>query len=244
MLRRLLTSGGDIRTTLAMLLLEIPIILFSLSMHELAHGFVAYKCGDNTAKAFGRLTLNPLKHLDPIGTLCMFLMGFGWAKPVPVNMRYFKKPKRDLVLVSIAGPAANFILALIFALLHTGLNAVVFMNDGYNFLTGQYYSTAVGVVALLFQLGIIMNLYLGIFNLVPLPPLDGSKILMCALPGQAAAKYARVQAYTRYIFLGIVALSWVAPVVSNILFLPVSWPADRLADLLINGLSNLVLKLM
>lgn len=233
MLRSLLTSGGDIRTTLATLLLEIPIILLSLSVHELAHGFVAYKCGDGTAKAFGRLTLNPLKHLDPLGAICMFLTGYGWAKPVPINTRYFKKPKRDLVLVSLAGPVSNFLLAVVFAALYSLVFLAVLLTD---IPTG-----VADALFMLFMLGVLLNLSLGAFNLVPLPPLDGSKILMCLLPGRIAAKYARVEVYARYILLGLVIASYAAPGLVEILFLPISWPVSKLYPLLINGFCRLIL---
>lgn len=222
MLRALLTSK-DIKTTLMIILLEIPIVLFSLSAHELSHGFVAYKCGDGTAKAFGRLTLNPIRHLDPIGALCLLFLGFGWAKPVPVNMRYLRKPKRDMVLVSLAGPCANFLLALIFALVRAGLWAL-------SLHTGFGTAKAAGILILATELGILLNLGLGLFNLTPLPPLDGSKILMGLLPNRAAAKYARIEAYSRYIFLGIIIATWI-PGLSRLLFFPLDWSIEKLFSL-------------
>ena len=107
MLRYLMTGGNDPKQYVIHLLLCIPIILLSLSLHETMHGYVAYKLGDPTAKNLGRLTLNPLKHLDPLGFLCMLLMGFGWANPVPINTRYFKNPRRDMAISAIAGPLSN-----------------------------------------------------------------------------------------------------------------------------------------
>ena len=114
MLRYLLTSGGDTREYVIHILLCLPIILLALSLHETAHGFVAYKLGDPTAKNLGRLTLNPIKHLDPVGFLCMILAGFGWANPVPINTRCFKNPRRDMALSAAAGPISNFLLAVVF----------------------------------------------------------------------------------------------------------------------------------
>ena len=99
-----LLGGGDLRSWLIQILLSLPIVLLALCVHETAHGYVAYKLGDPTARNLGRLTLNPLKHLDPIGFICMLLFGFGWATPVPINTRYFKKPKRDMALSALAGP--------------------------------------------------------------------------------------------------------------------------------------------
>ena len=118
MLDYLITGDGDWRTYAIHLLLSLPIILFALSLHETAHGFVASRLGDPTAKNLGRLTLNPLKHLDPIGFICMLLFGFGWAHPVPINSRYFKKPRRDIALTSLAGPVSNLLAAVCFALLY------------------------------------------------------------------------------------------------------------------------------
>ena len=221
MLRSLLFSG-DFKNTLIILLLELPIILFSLSAHECAHGFVAYKCGDSTAKAFGRLTLNPFKHLDLFGTLCMFLVGFGWAKPVPINMRYFKNPKRDLLLVSLAGPVSNFLIAIVFALLRAGIFGLAML------MKVSPFSKVLFILTLATELGIMLNLGLGLFNLIPIPPLDGSKVLMCALPNNAAAKYAQIERYSSYIIMIIVLVSYVFPQI----FFPLDWLVKSLFSLL------------
>ena len=106
-----IAAGADVRQVLPQIALIAICVLFALTFHECAHGFIAYKLGDPTARNLGRLTLDPVKHLDPIGTLCMLLFGYGWAKPVPVNSRYFKKPKRDMALTAIAGPVSNLILS-------------------------------------------------------------------------------------------------------------------------------------
>ena len=117
MLRQIL-SGNSPREYLIAFIMCLPVMMLSLSVHESAHGFIAHKCGDDTAYNFGRITLNPLKHLDPIGFLCMMLVGFGWAKPVPVNSRNFRNHKRGMILTALAGPASNLILGFLFAIMY------------------------------------------------------------------------------------------------------------------------------
>ena len=161
-------------------LLTIPAALIALSVHEFAHAYAAYRLGDPTARSLGRMTINPAKHLDPLGTVCMVLFRFGWAKPVPINPRYFKDPRKGMALSCAAGPLSNLILAVLGALLFklTLLlgNSVLpsFPNEiVYNFFfyLSQFF--------LLFH---YLNLSLCIFNLIPLPPLDGSRILYVFLP--------------------------------------------------------------
>ena len=118
---RYMLQGGQIQSYLVALLLSLPVVLLSLSLHECAHGYVAYKCGDPTARNMGRLSLNPMRHLDPVGFGCMLLVGFGWANPVPVNTRYFRKPKRDMALTALAGPLANLSLAFLAVPCYLGL---------------------------------------------------------------------------------------------------------------------------
>ncbi len=162
--------GSSITSIVATLLA----VLLAITFHETAHGFVAYKLGDQTAKNQGRLTLNPLAHLDPVGALMMFIAGFGWAKPVPVNPFYFNGDRtKGMMLVSVAGPLTNLILSFAAYFIYAaggGFVTVPFMNV---FLTQM----------------IVLNIYLAIFNLIPIPPLDGSKILAGFLPRAAAYKY-------------------------------------------------------
>jgi len=151
----------------------IAVLLFSIVFHEVSHGYVAYRLGDPTAKEAGRLTLNPLKHLDPMGVLffvamiVFFHIGVGWAKPVPIDPRYFRHPRRDILLVSIAGPGSNFILAL-------AGTAILYLWA----LAG----TPLAAVADVLVLFIIINLLLMAFNLIPIPPLDGSRVLTMISP--------------------------------------------------------------
>ncbi|MFW6282255.1 MAG: site-2 protease family protein [bacterium] len=152
----------------------IPVILLSLSVHEFSHGMVSYKLGDPTPEQAGRLTLNPISHLDPIGTLVLITTTrFGWAKPVPVNPRYYKNPRRGMMFVGLAGPGSNILLAFLFVLIAKLLG---FIGLNVNLIFPR---TAVEIF---FQLAIIINLGLAVFNLLPIPPLDGSKILRGVLP--------------------------------------------------------------
>lgn len=174
------------------MLISIPALLIAITFHELSHGYMSYLLGDPTAKQEGRLTLNPIKHLDPIGALGLLFFHFGWAKPVPINPFYYKNRKLGIVLVSIAGPMANFILALITTLIIKGIlmaNMVTANTLVFDFL---------GIL-------VMYNLSLGIFNLIPLPPLDGSKIVASLLP----EKY-EMWAYQneRYFMLTLFALMY------------------------------------
>ncbi|MBR5859464.1 MAG: site-2 protease family protein, partial [Clostridia bacterium] len=168
MLYSILSSGGSMSEKLLLLLISVLALLPALTVHEWAHGYTAYKLGDSTAKADGRLSLNPLDHLDPFGTLMLLLVGFGWAKPVPVNTRYFKKPRRDFALTSLAGPISNILLGFVSTLLYV---FAVYACSAWSVSE----MTAM-VVINVFYFSALYNLGLGLFNLIPLPPLDGSNI--------------------------------------------------------------------
>ncbi len=167
-------------------------ILFALTIHEFSHGYAAYKLGDDTAKRAGRLTLNPLKHLDPIGTIMLFIAKIGWAKPVPINPYNFKNMKRDIAIVSLAGPFANFISAIAFSII-------------FNLL---YSPTAPqNIFILIIFYTIFINIALGLFNLIPIPPLDGSKIFGALLPDRLYYKYQQFERKGMFLFIAIILIS-------------------------------------
>lgn len=209
-----LISGQDsFKSVLIQLLITIPIVLISLTVHEFSHGYASYLLGDNTARDYGRLTLNPLKHLDPIGTICMLLFGFGWAKPCPVNPRYYKHPRSGMAITAAAGPLSNIILAF--------LN-VIFMNlVGIIPVSGEGFGTTIVSVAyLFFYLMSLMNLYLAVFNLIPVPPLDGSRIVYIFLPTKI---YFGIMKYERYIQIALLVLLYLGVFDGTI-----GWVADKI----------------
>jgi Zn-dependent protease len=177
----------------------IPVLVFSMSLHELSHGLVAYKLGDPTAKMRGRLTLNPIKHMDPLGTAMFFITAiipnsfiFGWAKPVPVSPYYFKSRQRGMMLVGIAGPLTNFALAVIFAVVLNVMRPVLLQpNPG---------AVRDWLVTLLF-LALQVNVVLGVFNLIPIPPLDGSRVVGGFLPRRAYDVWVSIDRYGIFIII-------------------------------------------
>lgn len=206
----------DIAGVAAQVLALIFVIVCILPLHELAHGWVAYKLGDPTAKLERRLTLNPLASVDPIGTVWLFLFGFGWAKPVPVDPRYFKKPKRDMAIVALAGPVSNLLAALVGAFILFGIIAFAPYNRVVNFIVDllSYYVT--------------VNVTLAAFNLLPIPPLDGSRILGAFLSDRALATYYRYQnVFMMVLFVMMFSGAFSGPLyaVENVLTRGISWVA-------------------
>jgi Zn-dependent protease len=203
----------EIHGFLMSLLIRAPGILIGITIHEWAHGFVALWRGDHTARQAGRLSLNPLAHLDPLGTLMLVFGPFGWAKPVPVNYHNLNNPKRDMILVSLAGPVSNIMCAGIIGLI------IRFWNPSLiDFSTGQY------LFAIL-KVAFLINIGLSFFNLLPIPPLDGSNILMGFLPQQKIPGYLNLMRHVPMIFLVCIFLEWAlhVPIISwilNPLFIP------------------------
>lgn len=192
------------------LLITALCVFLSLSVHEFAHGLAAYKMGDDTASLSGRLSLNPLRHLDPIGALCLFFFGFGWARPVPVNPMRFQKKKAGMVITSLAGPFSNFILAFL---------SVFFMRLLKFAPTQGIFGQVAYLCLILTQNLAIMNISLALFNLIPIPPLDGSKVLNAILPARI---YFKIMQYERYGFIVLILLINI-PIVMRLLNFCVIW---------------------
>ncbi len=175
-------------------------LLGAVTFHELAHGYVAYRLGDPTAKLAGRLTLNPIKHLDFLGTLVFIVTQMiGWAKPVPVNPYNLRNPRRDMIWVSLAGPVTNLLIAVLSALLYKMVVALPVQNV-------FFIKKVLVPVALMLQISVILNIGLAVFNAIPIPPLDGSKILMGILPPRQALAYSKIEPYGFFIILALIFL--------------------------------------
>lgn len=180
------------------LILLLPPLLFALTFHEAAHGWMALRLGDPTAKLLGRLTLNPLAHLDPLGTLIFIIPPhIGWAKPVPVDVRYLKHPRRDMMWIALAGPVSNVILAFLFGMILRGMNAV-----GHDFSNSPAERALVNMVAW----SVVLNLSLAAFNLIPIFPLDGSKVLTGLLSPTAAARFQQLEPVGPILLLGLILI--------------------------------------
>ena len=189
-------------------------LLFAITVHEVAHGYVARRLGDRTAEMLGRLTLNPIKHVDPVGTILVpaFLMMaggfiFGWAKPVPVDARNMKNPKRDMALVAVAGPLANLGMALIWALV---------AKLGLALAAASPWASV--PLVLMGKIGILLNLILLVLNLLPLPPLDGGRVLVGLLPGRLGARVAQIEPYGLFILVGLLVTGYLGKIISPVVF--------------------------
>ena len=181
---------------ISQLIILAPPLLLALTLHEFAHGYVAYRLGDPTAKMAGRLTINPLAHLDPIGTIAFFFIKFGWAKPVPVNPAYFKNPAKDMLWVALAGPITNLGLAIISAIITKFVWAIAPMLPNNALIHGIIVPLNGMLIA-----SVWINLVLCIFNFLPIPPLDGSRILYGLLPTHLARSYRKIEPYGFVIIL-------------------------------------------
>lgn len=212
-------------------------VIIALTCHEFGHAYAAYKCGDNTARAFGRLTLDPLKHIDLFGFLAMLFAGFGWAKPVPINIRNMRKPRRDTALVSLAGPGMNFLLAFIGTFFFMLMRTLV-LNIYCKEFGGNYYyiheAAPLGCKLLenaekFFWYFVVLNVGLGVFNLIPIPPLDGSKVVASVLPRKIGFKYMMLERYAGIFILVLFIVSRVSAF--DFLFTPLEW----IRNAIING---------
>ncbi|MGI5971835.1 MAG: site-2 protease family protein [Oscillospiraceae bacterium] len=203
-------SWGNILPYVLNLLVALPCI----TLHEMAHGWAAYKLGDSTAKDLGRLSLNPLRHLDPLGLILMITVGFGWAKPVPIDMRRFREPKKGMALSSLAGPLSNILLSIM-ALAIAGL--IYRSGSVLNYGAGKWAFIVLVYIA-------IRSTFLGLFNLIPIPPLDGSRLLTAVLPDDI---YYRLMRFERYLILIVFALCFFGPL-ADIVYKAGGWVLDKL----------------
>ncbi|OYX65297.1 MAG: site-2 protease family protein [Sphingomonadales bacterium 32-64-17] len=233
--------------TILLALLLIPCLVIAIVFHEVAHGYVALLLGDPTAKEQRRLSLNPLRHVDLVGTLVvpglLALTGgpiFGWAKPVPVLKQRLDNPRYGMMAVAAAGPGTNFVLALAGAVL-LGLSLSLGMTLGYSDGGTPIIVNADGSLSLVATFGffmVLVNVFLAVFNLLPIPPFDGSHIVEGLLPPSAARVYERLRPFGMLLFVALIALTWLAPglnLLGNTIGVPVAWAVDQylaLADLI------------
>ena len=223
MLYNLLNHPLTIESAIMQILAVSMIVFLVMPLHEFAHGFVAYKLGDNTAKNMGRLRFSPTAHIDPVGALMILLVGFGWAKPVPVNPRNFKNPKVGMALTALAGPVSNILAAVVGAVLYY-INAVLVVN-------GIIPATVYNLLYYFLWYFISVNISLAVFNLVPIPPLDGSKILFAFLPDKAVYKICQYERQLNTILIILIAagaltgpLSFVQSILAELIMTVVGIP--------------------
>lgn len=190
--------------SLQSILMMTPILLLALPFHELAHGWAAYKMGDPTAKDAGRITMNPFKHLDLMGVIMMYVVGFGWAKPVPINPMYFKDRKKGIILSSLAGPMSNLLLAFVSTLIG-GVLAKLFELEVIT-VNSERKATFLVYLGIFFYILISVNINLAIFNLIPVPPLDGSRVLTLFVPEESYYRFSRYEQFVGLAFLAVAAI--------------------------------------
>ena len=190
----------NINPQFLVMLYRVPVLLLSFMIHELSHALIAYRCGDNTAKQAGRISFNPLRHIDPIGAVMLIVAGFGWAKPVPINPNNFKNKKAGIIMTSLAGPFSNILLAILFFAVYEIFYARARPAPFLPFSEGA------GVALAIFTQFYFINISLAAFNLIPIPPLDGSKVLFAVLPDKIYYNY--VLRYERYGMIILILLSF------------------------------------
>ena len=221
MLQQILSGRASMESIIAQILAVLVIIFLILPFHEWAHAFTASCLGDKGIKERGRLSLNPLSHIDPIGAVCMILFGFGWAKPVPIDSRNFKHPKLGMAITALMGPVANLVAGFVGLLIYNAL--LIFAGD---FMSANAAGIFIGVFLGFY---VVVNINLAVFNLLPIPPLDGSKILFAFLPDRAVEFCYK---YQMFFFLALFAL---------ISFGPLRGFLSYLSDALLQGMQGLAM---
>lgn len=211
--------SGDLRSAFITLALSLPAIVLCLSIHEAAHGGAAYLLGDRTAHDSGRLTLSPLAHIDPVGFICLLLFGFGWARPVPVNISNFKNRRNGMAVTALAGPAANFVTAFIAYCLY--FVVWIYGNSVFMQVLGEF----LAIVA-------SMSVGLGVFNLIPVHPLDGSRVLDAYLPFSWSLKLQRYQPVIILLFIFALWRGWLDIVMMRVSNIILGWAAQLMSMLL------------
>ncbi len=219
MLLSAIQNGFTISHVIICLLSALVVIFITMPVHEWAHGFVSSKLGDPTPRYQGRLTLNPIAHIDPIGALGILLFGIGWAKPVQVNARYYKNPKWGMALVAAAGPISNIIVAFISLFIS---NLIRYISVSADLINSYDALETISLIYLFFYFVARINVGLAVFNLIPIPPFDGSRILFTFLPQKY---YFKIMQYERYIFIFLLAILY-----SGVLDLPLEFATSRVMN--------------
>jgi len=205
------------------ILIQVAVVLLCITVHEFSHGYMAYRLGDDTAKRQGRLTLNPIKHLDPIGAIMLLVARFGWAKPVPVNPYNFQNMKTGMALTAVAGPASNFVFAILAAFLYRELAQGTFFtaaNTNFFITCTQFF----------LQMLVVINCALGLFNLLPIPPLDGSKIIGGFMSDDLYFRWMEWERKGAFVLMAIILISFVfkIPILARIIYPPLNFLTNLL----------------